>query len=403
MFSIAHSRPHSIRKRMISNLYSKSYLQSSPELDQISQTLIFTRLLPTLFNAAAAGTPVDVLPLNYATAADFITAYLFGLHNSSSFIQDLSSRAHFLDLYHSRKTYSFWYQELPKTASILHSIGLRVVPRFVDAANREIEAWCLKMCTAASAEPSASISPTSTPPVVYSQLRRALKLSSQKEPQPDPNGRRQDLAIASEMLDHLAAGQETSGITLTYLMHELSLQPALQARLRTELLTLSPPLLASGPNPSTSTTAAAALPTLPSPRAIDALPILAALVLETLRLHAAIPGPQPRVTGPVPCALAGVGGIPAGVRVAAMAHGLHRNADVFPEPDRWRPDRWLVGGERRAEMGRWFWAFGSGGRMCVGSNFALLGERALFPLSGRRSLLMGGRDEAGRCGGLFEL
>lgn len=27
--------------------------------------------------------------------------------------------------------------------------------------------------------------------------------------------------------------------------------------------------------------------------------------------------------------------------------------------------------ERRKEMDRWFWAFGSGGRMCIGSNLAM--------------------------------
>lgn len=54
---------------------------------------------------------------------------------------------------------------------------------------------------------------------------------------------------------------------------------------------------------------------------------------------------------------------------------MHRNPDVFPEPETWRPERWLdsdgnidAGGEKA----RWFWAFGSGGRMCVGSNLAMM-------------------------------
>lgn len=74
--------------------------------------------------------------------------------------------------------------------------------------------------------------------------------------------------------------------------------------------------------------------------------------------------------------------LPPGVRVSAQAYSLHRNPDVFPDPERWYPDRWLVDEnadiheeeERLKEMHRWFWAFGSGGRMCFGNHFALLGS-----------------------------
>ena len=108
---------------------------------------------------------------------------------------------------------------------------------------------------------------------------------------------------------------------------------------------------------------------LPDPKDVDALPMLHAIVMETLRLHAAIPGGQPRVT-PANTTLgppgAEVHGIPSGVRVVSYAHSLHRNPQVFPEPEIWRPERWLdaeghisIDGEKA----RWFWAFGSGGRM----------------------------------------
>ena len=108
MFSTAESKPHSIRKRMISHVYSKSYLQSSQELHDISQTLLYDRLLPILNAAAVSGEPVDVLELNYAAAMDFINAYLFGLQNGSNVLQDLPFRKNFLHLYYCRKTYTFW-------------------------------------------------------------------------------------------------------------------------------------------------------------------------------------------------------------------------------------------------------------------------------------------------------
>jgi cytochrome P450 len=81
--------------------------------------------------------------------------------------------------------------------------------------------------------------------------------------------------------------------------------------------------------------------------------------------------------------LADVPGIPSGVTVQAYPCALHQHSEIYPSPGEWLPERWLDSqsqlasscegkGESRAEMLRWFWAFGSGGRMCLGSHFATL-------------------------------
>jgi len=382
MFSMAHGKPHSVRKRMISNVYSKSNLQSLQDMDAISQVLLYRRLLPLLEAAAESGTGVDVLDLNYAVAMDFINAYLFGMAAGSNFICGETFRKRFRHLYHCRKTYAFWSQELPRLTAFLHRYGIRVVPEFVDAANREIEQWCLDMCKRAerlTTDPkleSLCSRPGQTP-IVYCQLAKSLTDAPIKstpedaraafESAPHPT----DLSVASELLDQLAAGHETSGITLTYIMHELSQRPTLQSSLRAELLTLSPPIHYE----SATQTLTSADPDMPSPRAIDALPLLHAIIMETLRRHAAIPGPQPRVTPSVPTSLAGYEGIPPNTRVSALPYTLHRNPVVFPDPNTWKPERWLEAGkEQKEEMMRWFWVFGSGGRMCVGSHFAVQGK-----------------------------
>ena len=105
---------------------------------------------------------------------------------------------------------------------------------------------------------------------------------------------------------------------------------------------------------------------------METLPLLHAIIMETLRLHAPIPGLEPRITPPS-CTLAGYANLPSGVRVSAMPYTLHRNATVFPDPLAWKPERWLLPPDspEMKEMLRWFWAFGSGGRMCIGSNLAM--------------------------------
>lgn len=360
---------------MISNIYSKSYLQTSEDMQSISQTILSQRLLPSLDSFAQSQIPIDVLEWNFAIFMDFVTAYLFGLGNGSNFLLDIEYRRHWLSIYNDRNENNFGPQELWK--SILYLFGLKIVPDKVAAANKEIEEFTLKMCQAADAtittDHKTDTSTLKTSPVVYQQLFQGLERADLDPWSKYPK----DLTVASEMLDHLAAGHETSAITLTYLMHELSKRPELQDALRAELLTLTPPI--TYPLSRTGD-----LMQIPNPRSTDSLPLLQAILLETLRRHAAIPGPQPRITPynqPTPIKLGQYSNIPGGVRVSALAYTLHRNPAVFPNPEEWKPERWLhASKEQRTEMDRWFWAFGSGGRMCIGKNLALQ-RTSCFPRS----------------------
>ncbi|KAI9781907.1 MAG: hypothetical protein M1835_004163, partial [Candelina submexicana] len=357
MFSTLISKAHSTRKRMLSNVYSKSHIHASPHVAALAQTVLHDRLLPLISRSASARTPLDVYSVVNATAMDFITAYLFGLPNSTNSFKEEANRDEWIRLYQSRRPYMFWVGELPNLQRFLATIGVRVVPSWVDAANRDIEAFCMNMCNAADKtverdRQSGEDALDGEEPVVYKQLKQAMDKENSKAEGPrktsDPD--RQRMEIASEMLDHL-------GTTLTYLFWELSRNPAIQHELRHELQSLSPPLTFPTPKPN-----------LPPPKILDSLPFLQACIMETLRLHPALPGGQPRITPPN-ATIGPYTNLPANVRVSAQAYSLHRNTEVFPEPEEWRPRRWLD--EDAGEKHRWFWAFGSGGRMCVGSNFAM--------------------------------
>ncbi|KAL9593128.1 MAG: hypothetical protein Q9179_006080 [Wetmoreana sp. 5 TL-2023] len=368
MFSTKESKPHAARKRMISNVYSKSFIQSSQEAHEVTRSIVFDRMLPTLDTYAAKGSPLEVFELNDAVTMDFICCYVFGLSNDCNFILDVDMRKQFLSWYRKRSEHSFWNQEIPGVTRMLRNIGIHMVPKWVHAANRELEAWMLGLCSAAEhslkAASEYSEKAHRTRPIVYGQLKDALRRSTTKtEAQEESQiSGRLDILVASELLDHVTAGMDTSGITLTYLFWELSRQPDLQASLRRELLTLSPTLAFKNKSD------------LPLARSVDALPLLHAVVMETLRRHAAIPGSQPRATPSTPTSLAGSPPLPGGVRVSAQAYSLHRNEEAFPDPEAWLPQRWLDADQgKKDEMMRWFWAFGSGGRMCVGSNFAMQG------------------------------
>ncbi|KAI4240465.1 MAG: hypothetical protein LQ352_007632 [Teloschistes flavicans] len=366
MFSMKENKPHAARKRMLSNVFSKSFLQSSKDALEMTRLILFDRLLPTLDSFAVKASPVEVYELNYATTMDFVSSYLFGLSNDSNFILDVETRKRFLSWYWGRSDHSFWIQELPRMTQIFRSLGINLVPKWVETANAEIEAWLRGKCKAAEESINAaseySGEARGTHAIVYGQLRDSFRKSRTESGSTEKTEfcAQEGTLIASELLDHVGAGMDTSGITLTYIFWELSQNPELQDTLRKELLSLSPTLEMKNRS------------TLPSARSVDALPLLHAIVMETLRRHTAIPGSQPRITPAAATRIAGSPPLPGGVRISAQAYSLHRNEEVFPEAEAWRPQRWLDADSKQKEkMLRWFWAFGSGPRMCVGSNLAM--------------------------------
>lgn len=364
---------------MVSNIYSKSTLHSSTALEAQAQTILYDRLLPVLTSASAPQSHpngVDVHEIWFATTMDFITAYLFGLKNASNFLGEEVYRKHWLRLYNARKVYTFFPQELPHLTAFLRKLHIHLVPKWVHSANRELETWTQERCDTTSVYIknglAAKDSSPANEPVVFTAMLTGIekeeRVKGEESVLKNTTLEYPELSIASEMIDHLAAGHETSGITLTYLSWQLSKNIQLQDELRAELLSLSPNMSLSNSDSSKS---------MPSSKDLDALPLLHAILMETLRLHAAIPGNQPRMT-PYPTCTLGSFTIPGGVRVGSHAHVVHRNAEVYPEPEKFDHMRWLddqngYTEEQKRERDRWFWAFSSGGRMCVGSNFAMHG------------------------------
>lgn len=150
------------------------------------------------------------------------------------------------------------------------------------------------------------------------------------------------LDIASECMDHMLAGIETTGDALCFLMWQMS-QPGyldIQEKLRDEFRELQG-------------------------ASFEQLPYLEAVVKEGLRVFPSIPMSLPRV---VPAGGASVDGcwLPGGTVVSCQPYSMHRmDAHAFPEPDAFRPERWLEE-KGSAERNRLFFAFSNGGRACIG-------------------------------------
>lgn len=282
------------------------------------RTVLFGRLLPLLARAADGNQPVEVLELFYSYSMDSFVAWQFGSSLASNLIEDEKERRLYLDGFFAAAPYTFWQYEFPRVNRWLKTIG--IIPSKVDSGFHDIEQWNLAKCDAAQkliAQGEETI-PDQDKPVVMS-----LALKAMSDPRAKPGEYPYRLDIASDMFAHNSAAHETSGNTLAFCFLELSRRPALQAKLREELLTLDPPLRFPPPGDLV----------LPPAKATDKLPLLEAAILETLRLYPSVAGGQPRRV-PKTCSL----GIRGGacwdnsavlcVRAASYARGVSRAACV---------------------------------------------------------------------------
>ena len=141
-----------------------------------------------------------------------------------------------------------------------------------------------------------------------------------------------DEEMRDELLTLLVAGHETTATSLSWAVERLTRHPDKLERLRAEVLE-------------------------------GREEYLTATIQETLRLRPVISIVLRRLTEPVE-----IGGyeLPAGVSVAPCVYLVHRNPEVYPEPQRFLPERFLDN-----PPGTYTWIpFGGGVRRCLGASFA---------------------------------
>ncbi|WP_030682919.1 cytochrome P450 [Streptomyces sp. NRRL B-1347] len=152
-----------------------------------------------------------------------------------------------------------------------------------------------------------------------------------------------------------AAGQETTSTALTWAVYLLSQAPEARTRLEAELARV----LAGR---------------LPAIEDYDRLPWTRQIVQEALRLY-----PPAWFILAVARRGAALGGtpVPAGTIVWCSPWTTHRDPRWFPDPDRFRPERW---GDDAADpvLDHAWYPFGGGQRSCLGARFAQVGAALIL-------------------------
>jgi cytochrome P450 len=182
---------------------------------------------------------------------------------------------------------------------------------------------------------------------------------------------RADAPIYEEIAERRGAGdlaERDDILSLLLQAHHEDGSPMSDAELRDELLTL----LVAGHETTANALAWALERLVRHPDKLDRLTeevhageteYLDAVVTETLRLRPVISAVARRLTEPVE-----IGGwsLPAGVTVTPSIYLVHRRPDVYPEPERFLPERFIDN-----PPGTYTWIpFGGGVRRCLGGAFA---------------------------------
>ncbi len=145
-----------------------------------------------------------------------------------------------------------------------------------------------------------------------------------------------DSELRDELVTLLVAGHETTANALSWAVERLSRHPTRMQRLTEEVR--------AGENT-----------------------YLQATIQETLRLRPVISIVLRRLQEPME-----LGGrlLPAGASIVPSIHLVHRRADIYPEPNEFRPERFIESEGGRAP-GTYTWIpFGGGIRRCLGAAFA---------------------------------
>ncbi|VUC24184.1 unnamed protein product [Clonostachys rosea] len=109
------------------------------------------------------------------------------------------------------------------------------------------------------------------------------------------------------------------------------------------------------------------------------LPYLNAFIKESMRLHPSV-GMMLSREVPQGGAMIGPYKVAAGTEVGVNAWIIHRDPDIFPNPDEFNPDRWITAdASDLSRMKRAFFAFGGGRHTCSGQHISMFEISKLLP------------------------
>ncbi|KAK6200904.1 cytochrome P450 [Scheffersomyces amazonensis] len=380
IFASLENDRHIKYKKIVSNIYSKSSIFSKSNTARLNIVEKITNLVKAVYKSSVDATEpdyinarsernihgkgyknsdwfnksgreknlgIDVYSLFGSLACDVVSGFELGIENGTDLISRPEER-HILVSHREVASMVFWTTLMPRFWDWV--AGKRILK-----AMETITRWQLNLYYNAE---------TNSPKVIEGQNLTTLQTLNKA-------GLKGEYAY-SFLTDNIFAGHETTAIFLTYLCYEISrpINSFMQVKLKEELKST----FGTPPNRQTI---------IDDFETVDTLPYLNALINEVGRVHTPIPGAEPRLVDKPYLVTAGNGKnitIPKGTIISSQPFSMHRLENVFPDPNRFIPERWLKYedesesqfNQRIMKQSKFSMPFGKGIRMCLGMNIALI-------------------------------
>ncbi|CZR52602.1 related to cytochrome P450 CYP3/CYP5/CYP6/CYP9 subfamilies [Phialocephala subalpina] len=339
-FGTIEHKQHRLRRSALNPFFSKQMIS---KLEPTIQAVV-EKLFSRLEEFRGAGKPVEMRAAYSALTIDVITAYAF--NESWEHLDSPDFKKDWFDGVHLMMGAGNFMKQFPWLFSVVRVLPQSVVvwlsPTFENIFMYEnrIKAQTERVIAGAS-EPGKGDSGIGLDKTIMHAL-----LQSDLPPE-----ERTAKRLWSEGLSVVGAGSETSANTLAVMHFHLLDNPNMLTKLRAELKE--------------------ALPDGNAPiklNVVERLPYLTAVITEGLRLSSGVssrlgrnlPGSSMRYKDFV---------IPAGTSVGMTPYLLNLDPNIFPEPTKFSPERWLDKSTSK-QLDKYMVAFSRGTRICLGINLA---------------------------------
>ncbi|KAL7904990.1 benzoate 4-monooxygenase cytochrome P450 [Trichoderma velutinum] len=341
VFATKSHEEHRAKRKLTSKFYQASSMYTVPAIEQHIQErsqAVLRQIYP--------GAPVDVYSLTDWYALDIITFLLLGPRHSTQSVENVCpERQILMELKHLQFIGPLRLRCPNLFAYVSKLLGTLSPWLAYLRAEDKLALWCKERIFATMKDPDFYTS--------RSLLRHIFANCDQST---------DHSYVAAEILDNINAAEATVAVTATYLVWRLTEHPEWQQKIRKELNAL--PAQENG---------------LESFADVNSqVPSLEACLREVYRLHPASSGRSERLVPKGGRTLSNIF-LPEGTIVTSSVVALHRDENIFPNPDHFMPERWLDRDEetlnRRLDH---LIPFGYGGRVCLGKALATMEIKLLI-------------------------
>ncbi|KAI9590903.1 cytochrome P450 [Syncephalis fuscata] len=326
LFSTRNNEYHRVLKRLMMPAYATNTLN---DLEPLIYKVGIARLVVRLQEYADSGSSVDLMDMLKKMTFDIIGEVAFGKtfgllekQESHPIIKWMQSRIQYgtLKFLLGRLFFLNMYPKLVQDINAMDKYAIDIIKKRRKALVAERHDILQRLLDAVDEETGATLS---------------------------------DEYITAEIASLMIAGTDTTALTLTWTMHYLLQHPECFNRLANEIRSVYP-------NPDTPMVY----------KDVLAMTYLDAVLHESMRIQPIAIHGMPRI---IPDGGTHLGDyfIPGGTTVMVSVGAMQMNKDVFPEPELFRPDRWIDSSpEQLAKMKFNFTPFSVGPRACIGRSLA---------------------------------